>query len=116
VPATSEEGKAVQRNAVFDSPEAVAIRALGFLSSRNGALDRFLSRSGLSPADLTRRPANPTHLTAILDFLITDETTLQEFARTVDLPPEAAYEARRLVGHPAMPRAKSSLIKTIEAA
>lgn len=75
------------------------MRALGFIVSRHGELDRFLSRTGLSPADLNRRPANPRYLTAILDFLITDEPTLQEFVRTVDLPPEAAYEARRLVGH-----------------
>jgi hypothetical protein len=88
----------VQRNAILDTPEAVAIRAWGFIASRHNALDRFLSRTGLSSAELNRRPANPRYLTAILDFLITDETALQEFARTVDLPPEAAYEARRLVG------------------
>src|SRR5215469_7730538 len=84
----------------MDNPEAVAIRALGFIASRHNELDRFLSRTGLSSAELTRRPANPRYLTAILDFLIRDETTLQEFARAVDLPPEAAYEARRLVGLP----------------
>lgn len=78
------------------------MRALGFIVSRHGELDRFLSRTGLSSADLNRRPANPRYLTAILDFLITDEPALQEFARTVDLPPEAAYEARRLVGHTPM--------------
>ena len=89
----------MQRNAILDTPEAVAIRAWGFIASRHKALDRFLSRTGLSSADLNRRPTNPRYLTAILDFLITDETALQEFARTVDLPPEAAYEARRLVGH-----------------
>src|SRR5215469_11443469 len=83
----------------MDNPEAVAIRALGFIASRHNELDRFLSGTGLSSAELTRRPANPRYLTAILDFLIRDETTLQEFARAVDLPPEAAYEARRLVGH-----------------
>lgn len=91
----------VQRNAIFDSPETLAIRALGFVASRHGALDRFLLRTGLSSAELKQRPANPRHLTAILDFLITDEIALQEFARAVNLPPEAAYEARRLVGHPA---------------
>ena len=87
----------MRQNSVLDSPESVAIRALGFVASRRGEWDRFLSRTGFSPADLKSRPANPHHLTAILDFLITDESALQEFSRTVDLPPEAAYEARRLV-------------------
>lgn len=95
----------MQRNAILDNPEAVAMRALGFIASRHKQLDRFLSRTGLSSADLNRRPANPRYLTAILDFLIKDETTLQEFARAVDLPPEAAYEARRLVGHGPGPQA-----------
>lgn len=99
----------MQRNAILDNPEAVAMRALGFIASRHGELDRFLSRTGLSAADLTRRPANPRHLTAILDFLITDEPTLQEFARIVDLPPEAAYEARRLVSHAPPETAHSDL-------
>ena len=100
----------MQRNAILDNPEAVAMRALGFIASHHNQLDRFLSRTGLSPADLNRRPANPRYLTAILDFLITDETALQEFVRRVDLPLEAAYEARRLVGHAPelVPTAKSS--------
>ena len=98
----------MQRNAILDNPEAVAIRALGFIASRHNELGRFLSRTGFSSAELQRRPANPRYLTAILDFLITDETTLQEFARTVDLPPEAAYEARRLVGH--APARSASLV------
>ena len=87
----------MRQNSVLDTPESVAIRALGFVASRRGELDRFLSRTGLSPADLKCRPAKPHHLTAILDFLITDENALQEFSRAVNLPPEAAYEARRLV-------------------
>jgi len=95
----AEEAVNVQRNAILDNPEAVAIRALGFIASRHNELGRFLSGTGLSSAELQRRPANPRYLTAILDFLIKDETTLQEFSRAVDLPPEAAYEARRLVGH-----------------
>jgi hypothetical protein len=100
----------VQRNAVLDTPEAVALRALGFVASRSGQMDRFLMRSGLSPADLKMQPPNPRHLTAILDFLITDETALQEFSRTVDLPPEAAYEARRLVGQRPPRRADLAVI------
>jgi hypothetical protein len=81
------------------NPEAVAIRALGFLASRRADLERFLARTGLTHADLKRQPAEPEHLAAILDFVISQEATLLEFSRAVDLPPEAAYEARRLFGH-----------------
>jgi hypothetical protein len=85
------------------NPEAVAIRALGFLASRRAELERFLAHTGLTHADLKRQPAEPEHLAAILDFLISHEPTLLEFSRAVDLPPEAAYEARRLFSHLATP-------------
>jgi uncharacterized protein DUF3572 len=81
---------------VADHPEAVALRAVGFLQSRRLECERFLARAGLSEADLGRRPIQPEHLAAILDFLIANEATLLDFARTVDLLPETAYEARRL--------------------
>lgn len=81
--------------AVLDRPQAVAIRALGFLASDRSELERFLAASGLTHRDLERHPVSPEHLAAILDFLIADETALLKFARAVDLPPEAVYEARR---------------------
>jgi hypothetical protein len=81
------------------SPEAVAIRALGFMANRRREMDEFLAKTGLSRADLKRRPAEPEHLAAVLDFLIAHESMLLDFSRAVDLPPEAAYEARRLFGH-----------------
>ncbi len=81
----------------FDNPEALALRALGFVASHRNEKARFLSRMGLSPSDLARPLAKPRHLAAVLDFLLEDEAALQEFSRAVDLPLEAAYEARRLV-------------------
>jgi hypothetical protein len=81
------------------SPEAVAIRALGFLTSRRTELERFLAHTGLTPADLKHQPVESEHLAAILDYVISHERTLLEFSRAVDLPPEAAYEARRLFSH-----------------
>jgi len=79
----------------LSSPEAVALRALGFLSKREADLQRLLADTGLSREQL-RRPLQPRSMHAILDFLISHEKTLLDFARAVDLPPEAAYEARRL--------------------
>ena len=79
------------------NPEALALRAFGFIGARASERENFLSRSGLSPADLVRRPVNPEHLVAALDFLIANETALLAFAAALDLTPDAAYEARRLV-------------------
>ncbi len=77
------------------SPEAVALRALGFLSSHVEP-QQLLADTGLTRDDLKRRPLGAAQLLAVLDFLIAHEAMLLEFANAVDLPPEAAYEARRL--------------------
>lgn len=82
-----------------EQPEAVALRALGFIANDRTQLARFLSRSGLSAADLKRQPVDRRHLSAVLDFLLADEAALSRFTRTADLPAEAAYEARRLFHH-----------------
>jgi hypothetical protein len=85
--------------AMWDHPDAVALRAIGFIAKDRAELERFLSSSGLTSADLARHPIEPEHLTAVFDYLITHETVLMNFARTVDLPPELAYEARRVFAH-----------------
>src|SRR5712692_7516402 len=89
------------------SSEALALRALGFIGARPSEREDFLSSFGLTTADLARRPVRPEHLAAALDFLIGNEAMLLAFAETLDLAPDAAYEARRLFrrvsGTPARP-------------
>lgn len=78
-----------------DYPEALALRALGFFGNgRRVELDRHLEREGLS-GELRTPPVRREVLSAVLDFLVTNEAALVMFAHAVDLPPEAAYEARR---------------------
>ena len=90
----------------LDGSEALALRAAGFVFGNRPALDSFLAEAGLSAAELSRRPLEPRHLAAVLDFLIAHETVLLEFARRVDLPPEAAYEARRMFNGAIVPSAR----------
>jgi hypothetical protein len=85
--------------ATLDNPEVIALRALGFVSSDRDQLNRLLLHTGMTRTDLTQQPIAQRHLAAILDFLLSNETTLLKFSRAVDLPPEAAYEARRLFNH-----------------
>lgn len=87
-----------------DHWRSVAVRALGFVAGDRLELDRFLAGAGISRADIERRPVATTHLTAVLDFLITNQTALQTFARKVDIPLEAAYEARRALAVGGRPR------------
>ncbi len=85
-------------NTTFEYSVTVALRALAFVRSDQPILRRFLSDSGLTHIDIDRPPLVPHHLAALLNFVIADEPVLQRFARKVGLPPEAAYEARRILG------------------
>lgn len=76
-----------------DYPEAVALRALGFFRHRT-ELDRFLASAGLD-GEVRRPPIRREVLAKVLDFLLENEAALIQFSHAVDLPPEAAYEARR---------------------
>ena len=75
-------------------PEAVALRALGFFGNGKAELDRYLEREGLG-GEVRTPPVRREVLSAVLDFLVANEAALILFAHAVDLPPEAAYEARR---------------------
>lgn len=79
-------------------PETVALRAAGFVVGHGATRDRFIAEVGLPLSELSRCPILPQHLAAVLDFMIAHEPVLLAFVRSVDLPLEAAYEARRLVG------------------
>ena len=76
-----------------DYPEAVALRALGYVHHRV-ALDRFLASAGLD-GEVRQPPVRREVLAKVLDFLVENEDALIRFSHAVDLPPEAAYEARR---------------------
>jgi hypothetical protein len=82
-------------SAYTDYPEALALRALGFFGNgRRVELDRYLESSGLR-GEVRTPPVRREVLSAVLDFLVANEAALILFAHAVDLPPEAAYEARR---------------------
>lgn len=78
----------------IDYPEALALRALGFFADGKVELDRYLEREGLR-GEIRTPPVRREVLSAVLDFLVANEAALILFAHAVDLPPEAAYEARR---------------------
>jgi hypothetical protein len=77
--------------------ESVGIRALGFLSSRPMDFARFLATTGRAPEDFTRAPYGHDQLAAALEFLVTNEATLQGFTQLTSRSPETIYDARRIM-------------------
>lgn len=87
--------------------ESVGIRALGFLCSRPMDFARFLATTGLEPEDLTHAPYGHDQLAAALEFLVTNEATLQGFARLTNRSPETIYDAWRIICQAATTRGES---------
>jgi hypothetical protein len=81
----------------WETAEALAIEALGFVAGRPEALGRFLAISGLGPSTLRRAAADPGFLVGVLDFLAADEPLLLAFASHADIPPERIGQARRVL-------------------
>jgi len=77
-----------------EQAEALAIGALAFLASEPEALGRFLSFTGLGPANLRSAAAAPGFLAGLLDYFLANEALLVDYARDAGVPPEEIARAR----------------------
>ena len=82
-----------RRTIEWEDAEAIAARALAFLASEPAQLARFLTLTGLEPADVRGRIGQPELLAAVLDHLARDEPLLLVFAASVQLSPEDVSRA-----------------------
>ncbi|PLW77303.1 DUF3572 domain-containing protein [Cohaesibacter celericrescens] len=78
----------------FETAEAIAIKALGYLSSDTDLMGRFLSLSGLDTSDLRAVASEPSFLAAILDFILTDDSLVLAFTSNNGLAPEDVVIAK----------------------
>jgi hypothetical protein len=85
--------------------ETVAIQALGFIAGEPERLGRFLALTGIEPDSLRDAAREPNFLLGVLDHLASNETQLLEFAKELELEPEAIIKARDLLAgaRPAAP-------------
>jgi hypothetical protein len=92
----------VQRSPKKQTPDqdSLAIAAIGFLAADPDRLQRFLALSGLGPHNLRRAAADPSFLTAVLDYLVGDEPLLITFARDQGCSPAEVVRARDALGGP----------------
>ena len=81
-----------------DEAEALALQGLTFLAGDMARLGRFLTLTGLSPAELKASIGTPRLQTAVLDHLLSDESLLLVFAADTGVKPESVAPARALLG------------------
>jgi len=80
-----------------DEAAALALQGLTFLAGDMGRLGRFLSLTGFSPADLKASIGTPRLQTAVLEYLLSDESLLLVFSAETGVKPESVAPARALL-------------------
>ena len=75
-------------------PVAIALRALAWTLADQDRSDRLLAITGLHPAELRARAAEPGLLAATLEHLEAHEPDLLACADALGLPPAALVAAR----------------------
>lgn len=79
-----------------DEAEAIAVKALGFITSDPDRLERFLRLTGWTPQSLREPAGQQALLGAVLEYLSGDESLLLTFAANASLDPASVAEAVRL--------------------
>lgn len=80
-----------------EAAEELAISALGFLAGNPDALGRFLSLSGIGPADLRIAAREPGFLAGVLEFFLADESLLLTFIEESQIRPTMVAAARHVL-------------------
>jgi hypothetical protein len=86
---------AAVRNSPSDLAEALALRALEFLSHTGDLLQVFLGSTGMSADDLRARLSDPDVLAAAMDFLMLDDRWVVDFATEAGINPEEILAVRQ---------------------
>lgn len=96
---------------IEDEAQAVGLAALVFLTEDADRIGRFLSETGLTPADLRNAAGTPDGLVAVLDHLLADESALLVFAAGASIDPATVAPAREVLagGSPVSARRLSDL-------
>jgi hypothetical protein len=81
-------------NVSTDVAEAIATQALAYIAGDGARLGRFLAESGLGPENLRKAARDPSFLPAVLDFILSHEHDLIDFAAIAAIDPKLVGRAR----------------------
>ena len=77
-----------------DEAAAIATQALAYIAGDGARLGRFLAESGLGPESLRQAARDPSFLPAVLDFILSHEHDLVDFAAIAGIDPKRVGRAR----------------------
>jgi hypothetical protein len=93
----------IQKASPSTGPEAAAqtaIEALAWLAADEERLERFLAICGLGPQNLRQAAAEPGFLAAVLDYFVSHEALLVDFAGDTGRRPEEVARAHAVLRGP----------------
>ncbi len=80
--------------------EETATAILGWLAGEPDMLQRFLTLSGVSPAQIRTAISDPGFLAGMVDFVMGHEPTLLAFCEATGTKPEEVVAASQFYSHP----------------
>jgi hypothetical protein len=83
-----------------EAATAVAIAALSFVAGEPERLGRFLAITGIGPESIRAAAREPQFLLGVLDYVVSDEPLLIEFANQAGFDPEHVTRARDVLAGP----------------
>ncbi len=78
-----------------DESEVVALNGLRFIASEAARFSRFLKLTGIAPDEIPGLARQPEFLASVMDYLLSDERLLLEFAESEALDPLTMTKLRR---------------------
>ena len=81
----------------LDDAEAIALSGLAFLAEDETRLGRFLALTGIGPGELRSSAGSAGTLSAVLDYLLGDESLLLVFAASKGISPDVVAPARSVL-------------------
>ena len=87
----------------LEAASALAVTALSFIAGEPERLGRFLAVTGIGPESIRAAARQPDFLLGVLDYLVSDEPLLIEFANENGFDPEHVARARDVLAGP-LPR------------
>src|SRR5262249_38623406 len=80
-----------------EAASALATQALAYIAGDETRLGRFLAESGLGPETLRQAASDPSFLPAVLDFIMSHEQELIDFAAVARIEAKDVRRAREVL-------------------
>lgn len=87
-----------QNSLSASAAEAIAAKALLFLSCEPDRLERFMALSGMDVETLMQYAQDRATLAGVLDYILSDEALVLGLAEFAGIAPQAPAAALRLLG------------------